>query len=79
MKGNSIIKQYFMAAFGSCLNEGETEQGVNSGNQALLGQIKRGLSSQHCLHFTGQMGLPISSTCQLWRCPAAVLLLLSSA
>ena len=46
IKGNSIIKQYFMAASGSCLSKlGDSEPGVNRLSSSVLWQIKRGLSS----------------------------------
>lgn len=46
MKGNSIIKQHFMAASGSCLSKGETlNKASTDGSSSRLGQIKWGLSS----------------------------------
>lgn len=75
MKGNSIIKQYFMAASGSCLSEWETlNKASTDGSSSLLGQIQRGLSSPSTV-YTSQdnLGHLISSTCrlgdsQLWCC-----------
>lgn len=78
--GHSIIKQYFRAASGRCLSEGETVNEVTTDRSgSLLGQIERGpviLSTVYSSQDNPRR--LISSTCQLWRLPAAVLLLLSS-
>lgn len=46
MQRNSIIKQYLMAASGSCLSKGETlNKASTDGRGSRLGQMKQGLSS----------------------------------
>lgn len=60
IKSNSIIKQYFTTASGSCLREWETGTKRQQTGAALSSNRsgREGLASPLCLHFIGQSGAP---------------------